>query len=107
MNQLTLRGFDDDLSERLQALAEKEHLSLNKAALKLLRQATGLDVVEPPQKRVGSALDEFIGCWTPNEAKDFNRQVKVFEQVDPDLWSYDRHFGEIDGLPWVEPKGDR
>ena len=24
-----------------------------------------------------------------------------------DLLSYDRHFGEIDGLPWVKPNGGR
>jgi len=87
MNQLTLRGFDDELGERLQELAEKEHLSLNKAALKLLRQATGLDVGEPSPKRVDSALDEFVGCWTPSEAREFDRQIKVFEQADPVLWS--------------------
>ena len=87
MNQLTLRGFDDELSERLQQLARKEHLSLNKAALKLLRQATGIDDDEPRKKRVGPALDEFIGCWTPTEAEEFEREVKLFEQIDPDLWS--------------------
>lgn len=62
-------------------------MSLNKAALKLLRQATGLNAGESSRKRVGSALDEFIGCWTPGEAKEFDEQVKVFEQVDPELWS--------------------
>jgi len=77
MNQLTLRGFDDELGERLQQLARKEHLSLNKAALKLLRQATGLDEDGPRQKQVGSGLDEFIGCWTPAEAEEFERQVKL------------------------------
>jgi len=87
MNQLTLRGFDDELGQRLRELAEKEHLSLNKAALKLLRQATGLDARDPSSKRIGSALNEFIGCWTPSEAQEFDRQVKVFEQVDPELWS--------------------
>ena len=87
MNQLTLRGFDDELGGRLQELAAKEHLSLNKAALKLLRQATGLDAGEPSIKRVGSALDEFIGCWSPAEAKEFDGRIRVFEQIDPELWS--------------------
>jgi hypothetical protein len=82
-----MRGFDDELREHLQELARKEHLSLNKAALKLLRKATCFDDDEPRQKQVGSALDEFIGCWSPAEAKEFEHQVKVFEQVDPDLWS--------------------
>jgi len=62
---------------------------LNKAALKLLRQATGLDAGDPPPKHIGSALNEFIGCWTPSEAREFDRQVK-----------------EIDGLPWVLPALD-
>lgn len=87
MNQLTLRGFDDELSTRLHELAEKEHMSLNKAALKLLRKATGLDAAAPPERRVGSALDELIGCWTAEEAQAFDEQVKVFDQVDQDLWS--------------------
>ena len=42
MNQLTVRGFDDDLSASVRRLAKREGISLNQAALKLLRRGAGL-----------------------------------------------------------------
>ena len=42
MNQLTVRGFDDELAERIQRLAKRDGTSLNQAALKLLRKGAGL-----------------------------------------------------------------
>ena len=42
MNQLTVRGFDDELAERIRRLAKREGTSLNQAALKLLRKGPGL-----------------------------------------------------------------
>ena len=42
MNQLTVRGFDDELSDRLRGLARREGISLNQAALRLLRKGAGL-----------------------------------------------------------------
>ncbi len=38
MNQITVRGFDDELAERIQRLAKRDGTSLNQAALKLLRR---------------------------------------------------------------------
>ena len=42
MNQLTVRGFDDELAERIRRLAKQDGTSLNQAALKLLRKGAGL-----------------------------------------------------------------
>ena len=42
MNQLTVRGFDDELRERIRRLAQSDGSSLNQAALKLLRKGSGL-----------------------------------------------------------------
>ena len=41
MNQLTVRGFDDELSAAVIRLAKREGISLNQAALKLLRKGRG------------------------------------------------------------------
>ena len=38
MNQLTVRGFDDELAERIRRVAKRDGTSLNQAALKLLRK---------------------------------------------------------------------
>ena len=61
MNQITVRGFDDELAERIQRLAKRDGTSLNQAALKLLRKGAGL--ADPAQKAdtVGSSLDRLIG----------------------------------------------
>ena len=60
MNQLTVRGFDDELNDHLQRLARREGISLNKAALKLLRKGAGLTGRRPGDDRtIGSSLDFF------------------------------------------------
>ena len=47
MKQLTVRGLDEELSERVRRLAEHEHISLNQAALRLLRKGAGLPASSP------------------------------------------------------------
>ena len=89
MKQLTIRGFDDELEKRLRKLAREENLSLNKAVLKLLNQAAGLNHAAKTSSVpvVGSALDGFIGVWSKQEEAAFNEAVEVFETVDGSLWS--------------------
>jgi len=43
MKQLTVRGFDRGLERRLRELARERRVSLNRAALILLREGAGLD----------------------------------------------------------------
>ena len=59
MNQLTVRGFDDELNDHLQRLARREGISLNKAALKLLRKGAGLTGDAGDDRTIGSSLDFF------------------------------------------------
>lgn len=113
MNQLTLRGIDDELHERLLHLAEKEGISLNQAALKLLRMAAELEngvgrfeqatlnkgtggVVARGRARkngltadreIDPALDSLFGTWTEAEADEFNAAIKeMFETIDEHMW---------------------
>ena len=86
MNQLTVRGFDDELSASLRRLAAREGISLNKAALKLLRKGAGLSDGVKRGNTVGSSLDHLIGRWTEEEARQFDRAVEVFETIDEESW---------------------
>jgi len=63
VKQITLRGLDDRTAKALQDLADREGLSLNRAALRLLKSASAAPA--PPAKRIGHALDS---------------------RVDPELW---------------------
>ena len=86
MNQLTVRGFDDELAERIRRLAKRDGTSLNQAALKLLRKGAGL--ADPAQKAdtVGAALDHLIGSWSDDEADELDAALEEFENIDESVW---------------------
>lgn len=87
MNQLTIRGYDDELAQRLRNIAKKEGISLNKAAIRLLRK--GANLAEPALEpdAIGSGLDPFIGTWTDEEADAIQAEVdEAFGNIDEDLW---------------------
>jgi hypothetical protein len=87
MKQLTLRGLDERLRARLEQLARNEGISLNKAALRLLRKGAGLDRPGTAGDSLGAALDEFVGSWSAEQERVLADAVAVFEQVDEGLWS--------------------
>ncbi len=86
MNQLTIRGFGDDLERRLHEVAGQEGTSLNKAALKLLRRGAGLEAPGPESDVLGRSLDMFIGTWSADQEKELLDSIQVFDQLDRSFW---------------------
>jgi hypothetical protein len=84
--QLTIRGFDPALERRLHELARNEGISLNKAALLLLRRGAGLSQPKQSPNVVGSSLDEFIGSWSASQERELLEAIEVFERIDERLW---------------------
>ena len=84
MKQITLRGLDENTARTIQELADREGLSLNKAALRLLKSAAAAP--GGPGKRIGHALDRHFGTWTKAEKKEFDRAVAWFDRIDPEMW---------------------
>ena len=86
MNQLTIRGFDDQLADLIRLLAKRDGTSLNQAALKLLRKGAG--VADPGQgpDTVGSSLDHLIGSWSDDEAAEVDAALEEFEVIDDAAW---------------------
>ncbi|HSF38411.1 MAG TPA: hypothetical protein VLT87_01385 [Thermoanaerobaculia bacterium] len=39
-----------------------------------------------PPKRIGHALDRFIGTWSAEQAAEVLKAVEVFERVDESFW---------------------
>ena len=81
---LTIRGLAPQLERQIRALARRERISLNKAALRLLEKGAGLGTRQ--DDRIGSSLDHLIGTWKPEEAEEFLESVRSCDQVDPELW---------------------
>ena len=86
MNQLTIRGFDDELARRLRRVARERQISLNKAALLLMRTAAGLETGEGQPNVIGNSLDALMGIWSEDEAAEFREATKAFDRIDEDLW---------------------
>ena len=86
MNQLTVRGFDDELSEHIRGLAKRDGISLNQAALKLLRKGAGLADPLRRADTVGASLDHLIGTWTSQEATEIDEVLEELEVIDKVAW---------------------
>ena len=82
MNQLTVRGFDDELSAAVRRLAKREGISLNQAALKLLRKGAGLADGNGGADAVGASLDYLIGSWTPAEGDEMDAALRELDTID-------------------------
>lgn len=88
MNQLTVRGFDDDVEREIEQLAEAENISLSKAAVRLLRKGAGLDDDRlTGTERIGSSLDHLAGTWSEADCRAFGKVERDFERIDRELWS--------------------
>lgn len=86
MNQITVRGFDRALDRRIRELAKSHGVSLNQAAVMLLKQGAGLATPPGRPKLVGDALKKFVGRWSKDEESEFLAAVAPLEKVDASLW---------------------
>ena len=89
--QLTVRGVDAALEQRLRAEAEQRGLSLNQTVLQLLRRATGLETESLPGEpsvttRHFTDLDHLAGRWTPEEADAFDAVLREMRGIDAEMW---------------------
>ena len=83
--QLTIR-YDDALAREIQALAQREGISLNQAAVRLLRKGARLTEPDRAEDSGGDSLDWFIGSWSPERARELEEAISDFEMVDEDMW---------------------
>jgi hypothetical protein len=74
------------LERALEETAREKSLSLNKAALFLLRKGAGLDQPGVRRNLIGHALDKYAGTWSEQEARELEDAVQVFEQIEEKLW---------------------
>ncbi|HEX4952315.1 MAG TPA: hypothetical protein VF017_02815 [Thermoanaerobaculia bacterium] len=86
IDQLTIRKLGPDLSEKIENLAEREGISLNKALLKLARRGAGLEAAEPKRDVIGNSLDWFIGSATEEDTRELEEAMAWFGQIDEEMW---------------------
>ena len=86
MQQLTVRGLDRALLERIRRLAARDGISLNQAVLKLLRRAAGIGAPQSGRAVAGASLDHLVGTWTPDETDAMDRALADLAEIDQSMW---------------------
>ena len=86
LKQLTIRGFGEALARKIRETARREGVSLNQAVLRLLNRAAGLDEPEVDERVVGRSLDDLIGTWTDEEARELAAATAELRAIDQDMW---------------------
>ena len=86
VKQLTVRGFDAELERVLRETARRRGVSLNRAALELMRRGSDLPEGGPDAGCVGSSLDHLIGTISDDEADRVLEVVASCNRVDEELW---------------------
>lgn len=85
MSSMSIRGLDDKALARLKRQAERDGMSLNSLALRLLAggaqgraRTRGLEQFDD--------LDALAGTWNAQQSSAFERHVAPFAEVDRALW---------------------
>ena len=84
MNAVTVRNLPPGVAKAVKEKARKEKLSLNKAIVRLLEEATGVE--KGKKKILHHDLDRFFGTWTKEEADAFDAATREHRQIDPEMW---------------------
>lgn len=87
MATVIIRGLDETLANRLKQEAGNRGMSLNRYVCQVLAQSAHR-VEDAGALRTGPRNDlrKFAGRWTKRQARDFDRAVQPFAEIDPDLW---------------------
>jgi hypothetical protein len=64
--------------------ARKERLSLNKAIVRLLEEATGVDKLR--RKLIHHDLDHLADTWSEAEYEQLMEALREQRQIDPEMW---------------------
>lgn len=84
MNPITVRNLPPAVAKAVKEKARKEKLSLNKAIVRLLEEATGVD--RGKERVIHHDLDHLAGTWSEREYEEFMSALREQRQIDPEMW---------------------
>jgi len=84
MKSITIHGLDNPLWSMLKTRAKEDGKSLNQTIKGLLEQAFGIRRV--PSQPHRAEFEEFLGVWSNDELKEFNKAVADNDIILSDDW---------------------
>ena len=86
MDQIVLKGIGADVVASVRRVAERDDISENEAALKLLRKGAELEDDAPANGKIGHSLDHFMGTWSEEEAAEMQALLAENHVVHESDW---------------------
>jgi len=77
---LTVRNVPKEISDALQQEKRRRGTSLNQTVIDLLRQSLGVSGTR------SNGMARLAGGWTAAEHRRFLKNIRPFEEIDPDMW---------------------
>jgi hypothetical protein len=84
MGAITVRNLPPELARVIRQKAKRDKVSLNRAVIGLLEEATGLG--KPRREEVHTDLDRFFGCMSKEEAQELDQAIWEQRQIEPEMW---------------------
>jgi plasmid stability protein len=84
MRQITLRGLDPELERAIRSKAKETGKSLNRVVRELVAEGAGLGKGKKGHR--GASLAALAGGWTEKDAREFRESVRIFEEIDDEIW---------------------
>ena len=85
MKNMTLRGLDLQLADRLQQAAKEEGKSVNQFVLDTLKKRLGL-AKEKRFTAVHHDMDHLFGRWSEGEFEEIQTKIDAERRLDEELW---------------------
>jgi hypothetical protein len=80
MRQITIRGIEPEIEQKIRQIAKNNHKSINQVIKEIIQS----------EFRKGqsplSSLKQLAGGWTAKDASEFSLSIKSCEQIDEDMW---------------------
>ena len=84
ITQITIRISDPEMEKALRRKAKESGKSLNKVVLELIGESSGTGGGK--KKTAGESLRDFAGTMTDEEAAELEEAVRIFEEIDEEMW---------------------
>ena len=85
VKNMTLRGLDLSLAEKLREAARQEGKSVNQFVLETLKKRLGLEK-EKRFTAVHHDMDHLFGKWSEQEFREIQGKIDAQRTIDEDLW---------------------
>ena len=84
MSQITLRGIDPEIEQKVRQISKSTGKSLNKVIQEIIYQHIGVD--QKGKKSASHSLRKLAGGWSEKDALEISEAIKAFDQIDEAMW---------------------